>query len=478
MRVLTILLSLMIGLSNMIKAQTDLNRTDEKGNRIGYWIIKGADDKLIAKGRYNEGKREGEWKFYMSPIGRYAAVPDVIGNYEAGTKHGKWELTDSRSKITMKGKFNNGIMEGVWIVYDQDNTKLAAGQYASGIRQGQWLLFKDNKVMSSGLYENGQKMGEWKQDYFLEQGAVRVVGAFNYGDVERKGVVKYYKVERHPKFGNEELLVGTGTFLNGLKSGRWIEYNKGLKGEMIAVGYYDGEGRRTGTWATTLNNKPFREEAFNDGLRQGAFKSHYDNGNAKYSTFYENGMEIGFFSSFFENGKLKEKGAHTILENIISEDTIFYKIILPIEYNFLLVDEDYENLNYNSIDWIEEVDYSVPGEEFEKRWKEFLVYGKSKKYKIKEIIRKNKQSVRVGKYVQYFANEKVYLEGSYYPKMAVAYDPVSGKRERGFARDGEWKEYDEAGYLRFTYFYDKGELKKTEDSKGRPIDVFNNNVGG
>lgn len=477
---LILTMTLLLFQCQSIYAQTpNINKTDEQGNRVGYWIVKGADGKLLAKGRYNDnGEKEGEWKYYMSPVGRYTSTPDVIGYYENGMKHGRWEVVENRSKLAMKGKFNLGVMEGVWIIYDQDNIKLAAGRFENGIRQGQWILFKDNQMMAKGMYEGGIKVGQWDYDYYVEKGAGHIVGHYSHEHGQHRGKVDYYKVERHPKFGTEELLVGTGTYLNGLKSGRWIEYSQGMKGELISTGYYDGEGRKTGIWSTTLNSKPFREEAFNDGKRQGSFKSHYDNGNPKYSTYFENGLELGFFSSYYENGQVKEKGAHTILENTILEDTIWHKIELPIEYHFWLIDEDFEHLNFNAIDWIAEADPVIPAEELEKRWKEFKSYAKSKKYKIKEIIRTDKQTVRVGKYVSYYNSGKVFLEGEYHPKIVFAYNPATGRRERDFARTGEWKEYDEAGYLRYVYYYDKGELKKTEDSKGREVDLLNNNAGG
>ncbi len=462
-----------------IQAQAQINKTDEKGNRVGYWIIKGADDKLLAKGRYNDdGQKDGEWKYYLSPVGRYTGTPDVEGYYSNGVPHGKWQVTESRSKVSLKGKFNLGKMEGTWIFYNEDNVKVAAGFFEDGVRQGQWLLFKDGQVMGRGLYENGLKVGRWEYDYYVERGTVRIKGGYDHSNSRSEGKLEYYKVERHPKFGTEELLVGTGSFLNGLRSGRWIEYNPGLRGELIATGYYDGEGCKTGMWTTTLNGKPYREEAFNDGKRQGTFKSHYDNGNPKYSTFYENGLEIGYFSSYFEDGKVKEKGAHTILENTISEDTVWYKIALPIEYHFWLIEQDYEHLNFNAIQWLTEPDPVVSGDELKKRWKEYLSYGKESRYRIKEIIRTNRQTVRVGKYVQYYPNGKVYFEGEYHPKIVFAYNPITALRERGFARTGEWKEYDEAGYLRHVYIYDKGELKRMEDSKGREVDPFNIDATG
>jgi antitoxin component YwqK of YwqJK toxin-antitoxin module len=458
--------------STQIWAQNDkLNRTNANGDRIGFWIIKGEDGKLLSKGRYNdEGERHGLWKFYMSPIGRYASTPDVKGYYENGVKHGRWELVDSRSKMKMKGKFVEGQMEGVWIIYDEMGDKVAAGRYRDGIRHGEWLLFKDDQVMAKGLYEDGKKVGTWEYDYYVDRGQVRIKGAFSYDQTYEKGTMEYYKVERHPKFGTEELLVGTGSYLNGLKEGRWIEYAKGLKGELISTGYYDGEGRKTGRWKTTLDSKPYRDETFNDGKRQGTFKSYYENGEPKYSTYYDDGIELGYFTSYYDNGEVKEKGAHKILENKASADTIYYKIKLPYEFKFKLLDEDHEHLNYNAIDWIDVVDFSVPAAELESRWQEYLVYGKKEKYDVQDIVYHNRMKVRFGKYIKNHKTGKPHFEGTYIPELTFEFNPITGRRERNFAKDGEWIEYDEVGYVRYKFIFEQGKLVRIEDSKGRTLD--------
>jgi len=456
------------------KKRPKYNQINAEGQRIGYWIIKGKDGKPLAKGRYNEnGEKEGRWRFYISPIGRYADEPDVVGQYENGVKNGRWELVDSRTKIKMKGKFTNDSMNGVWIVYNHLDDKLAAGKYLNGIRQDEWLLFKDDRLMAKGRYTNSQKKGRWQYDYYIDKGNVHIKGEFDFGQERASGKMEYYKVDRHPRFGTEELLVGTGSFLNGLREGRWIEYKRGLNGgELVATGYYDGEGRRTGLWKTTLDADPFRQETFNDGKRQGVFKTYYDDGTPKYSTAYEDGLEVGFFTSYYESGEVRAKGAHTILKDQKDMDTLFYKIELPYEYKFKLVDQDFERLNYNAISWIDKVDYSVSADSLEEHWQEYLSYGLAKSFRIQKLTPRKQYSVRIGEYVQYHINGKEHIKGKYLPKLIIEYNPLTGRKERGYAKTGEWIENDPVGYLRFKYFFKDGILVRMENNKGRKIDPY------
>lgn len=364
-------------------------------------------------------------------------------------------------------------MNGVWIVYNHLDDKLAAGKYLNGIRQDEWLLFKDDRLMAKGRYTNGQKKGRWQYDYYIDKGNVHIKGEFDFGQERASGKMEYYKVDRHPRFGTEELLVGTGSFLNGLREGRWIEYKRGLNGgELVATGYYDGEGRRTGLWKTTLDAEPFRQETFNDGRRQGVFKTYYDDGTPKYSTAYEDGLELGFFTSYYENGEIRAKGAHTILKDQKDMDTLFYKIELPYEYKFKLVDQDFEALNYNAINWIDKVDYSVSADSLEERWQEYLSYGLAKEFRIQKLTPRKQYSVRIGEYVQYHINGKEHIKGKYLPKLIIEYNPLTGRKERGYAKTGEWVENDPVGYLRFKYFFKDGVLVRMENNKGRKIDPY------
>lgn len=450
----------------------DYNKTDANGNRIGYWIIKGKDDKLIAKGRYNDlGQREGEWKFYLSPVGRYTGDPDVIGSYEGGVKQGMWQITESRSKNKLKGKFTDGKMSDVWILYDNKDRKIAKGEYQDGYRHGRWIIYHSDQPMDMGLYENGVKIGTWYQDVFLEDSTVHVKGMFHYTPTRQEGAIEIYKVEKHPTFGYNEFVVGTGTYLNGKKNGRWIEYKRGLKGESIETGHYAGNGEREGLWESMVDGRPYQQIAYSNGLRQGPFKTFHDNGQVKYETFFDKGLEVGQYKSYYESGQVREQGSYTILEQDRIEDTIFYKIELPIEYHFQLVEmEDIESYNYNAIKWIRDGDFSIPIPELEKRFKEFLSYGKNKQLRVQELVRTQRQSARVGKFVSYYENGKIRSVGAYYPEVQYVRDHANNSETKEFAKDGEWKDYDDMGFLKLTSIYDRGKLIKKMDANGRTIE--------
>ena len=454
--------------STFISAQ--YNRTDDAGNPIGYWKITNQKGDLVAKGMYDDyNQRTGEWQYYLSPLAQYTKEPDVLGSYENGLMQGEWIVTESRSKISMRGNFEEGVMNGVWLMYDQKGKKLSKGEYLDGIRHGRWIIYHDNLPMLMGMYENGEKIGTWQLDYFLEKGTVHVKGEFTYSEGRQEGVVDIYKVENHPRLGKNEYLVGTGSFLNGKKTGRWIQYSPGLKGEIIEIGHYDGDGLKTGLWETTIDGQSYQKSSFNDGLRQGYFESYYDNGNSKYVTSFEQGLETGAYKSYYEDGTLKEEGGYTIINREYVEDTIYRKIALPIEFHFKLLEKDFDQYNFNAIRWMVEPDFTVASSTLMTRLEEYEQYGLNKKLDVEEIVKTKKQSARSGRFKSYHDNGELHMEGQYSPDFIL----VKGQGNsltRDYMKEGQWKEYDKLGYHKRTYIYEKGELQKVLDSHGDEIE--------
>ena len=449
------------------------NQTNEYGVKVGHWQYKDSNGKIMYEGHYNEeGKRDGEWYFYLAPVKRHTTEPDLIGNYKNGEKHGDWQYIDAKTRNLLKGKFLNDQIAGEWIYYDKKGRKLASGYFNSNfMRHGQWVIYYNNAPMTKGLYDNGLLSGQWLYDYYHEDSTVHIKGDFNYNAGNRTGYFEHYKVLRDPKFPIQESLVGHGAYSNGKKTGRWIEYSPGLKGEKIEIGHYDGNSQRTGLWETTINGKRVQEAFYNNGLLQGSFKNYYENGKPQYVTFYEKGLEHGAFSAYYESGKLKEKGHFTISNQEFVEDTIYKRMDLPYEFNFMIIDSiDLDKFNYNAISWITDMHYSYSADELFSRWKEVLNYGANANLQIESINKKYKHSVRSGEYVRFYESGNVHLEGSYLPYLHIE---KTGENSyvRSYARHGVWKEYDDVGYLKKIHYYEDGKLIRITDDADNPLNI-------
>ena len=60
--------------------------------------------------------------------------------------------------------------------------------------------------------------------------------------------------------------------------------------------------------------------------------------------------------------------------------------------------------------------------------------------------------------------------------VTEVFDPETNTIVQDFARDGEWKQYDENGYIMRSISYDKGKLLKMLDDKGNEMGVGSNSA--
>lgn len=449
----------------------------EDGMKVGSWAEIDQRGMVYARGSYSDNIRVGKWYFYVSPIARFTKEPDVIGEYnESGMKTGQWTLVDNSTKMKIIANFENDLLEGEMRYYDEDDDLIARGLMNAGIRHGKWIFYYNNEKMTEGFYKNGVKIDSWVYDYFPEK-TTHVKGKFDYIDGVKSGKIEYYRVENHPIFGPDELLSGIGKYTRGRKVGRWIEYKQGLKGQLVETGNYTAAGKRHGYWKTTLGRKNYQAAVYDNGVLNGAFKQYHDNGKLAYSTTYQNGFEVGQFTRYYENGNKEEEGTfeHTTTAGAVTRDTSYFILKLPIMYHFHLVDVDFQNLNYSYITWIDDIGWSIPPAELDRRFALFQDYGREPNRRFTNINVINKKVIRTGEYKAFHENGKLKLEGKYYPEVTEVFDPETNTIIKDFARDGEWKQYDDNGYLMRTIYYDKGDMIRILDDKGKEMGVNDDN---
>ncbi|BDS10726.1 toxin-antitoxin system YwqK family antitoxin [Aureispira anguillae] len=446
----------------------------ENGVKVGRWAHKDKRDLVYAEGTYQDGVREGRWLYFVSPISRYTHVADVKGDYtDAGKKTGTWTFISTQTKIRVEAQFDQDLMDGTCTYYASNGSVLATGLMSAGIRHGKWVFYHNGTKMTEGYYQNGVKIGDWSYDYYPDP-QMHIKGIFNFDDGVKNGKLEYYRVDRHPKFGTDELLSGIGTYSSGKKIGRWIEYNQGLKGEFVETGNYNRGGKRQGFWKSTIERRNYQAAIYENGVLNGIFKQYHDNGKLKYETTYKDGLPTGEFKRYFDNGNLEETGTTVFSPNPsdVTRDTVYYTLELPYEYHFQLVElPNFHRMGYHYATWLADPSYSIEPAELDRRFDIYKDYGLEPHKRIDNVKTIGKKAVRKGPYQAFFRNGKLKLEGSYYPKVTEVFDPETNTSVRDYARDGEWKQYDDNGYIMRTMTYDKGELIKMLDDKGNEMGI-------
>lgn len=451
----------------------------ENNKRAGKWTLKDERDLVFAQGTYKDDVRVGRWKFYLSPISRYANSADVEGTYdENGQKTGKWTFVSSETRIRVDAAFLDNKMEGRCSYHAPNGDVMAEGLMSNNIRHGKWIIYNNDHKMSEGYYQDGLKIGDWEYDFYPEDN-LHVIGTLNFDNGTKNGKLEFYKIDRHPHFGTEELLSGMGAYRNGKKIGRWIEYSQGLKGAFVETGNYTRAGQKNGYWKSTINRKNYQAAMYDKGILSGFFKQYHDNGKLKYQTNYVNGLPTGAFTRYFDNGNMEEKGTMVFSPNTaeITHDTLYYYLNLPYEYHFHIIEvDDFQHLDHHYIDWIAAPDFSIDPAELDRHFEIYKDYGHEPHKRITDIKIIGRKSVRQGDYQSFFKSGKLKLEGKYHPKVTEVFDPESNTIIQDFARDGEWKQYDENGYIMRTITYDKGKLTKMMDDKGNEMGIGSNSA--
>lgn len=161
-----------------------------KGKRIGEWVYYFPDGKLEQKGKFDsKGRAQGVWRWYHpcltpcsgetgklwreenyvnnkleGPIVDYSDSGKVItkGEYVDGEKEGPWmlEMLDYREE----GNYKSGKWEGEWKQYYVSSGSLRfVGSFIDDVPTGKHVFYyPDGKVRQEGKFVAGAKDGEWK----------------------------------------------------------------------------------------------------------------------------------------------------------------------------------------------------------------------------------------------------------------------------------------------------------------------------
>ena len=174
--------------------------------RIGEWVFYYPNGKIEQKGKYDKkGKAQGPWKWYyesgnlwreetyrndqqdgtmteyMDAADKDSAKVITKGDYIDGQKEGPWmfQMADYREE----GDYKDDKRDGEWKHYYTDTKKLRfVGKFIDGVPDGMQIYYYPNgKEKQTGKYEGGQKEGDWR--FYDESGFIFLTILFK-NDIE------------------------------------------------------------------------------------------------------------------------------------------------------------------------------------------------------------------------------------------------------------------------------------------------------
>jgi len=121
-----------------------------------------------SKGEYENGKRNGAWKFFFA-----TGKKRSNGRFEEGLRHGKWRLYHDNGKLRGQGKFRDDFMRGEW------SFRTTSGKddpTESGDYRHLQLNYADGTLRGRGYLKDERLHGDWV--YYWEDGTVQYAGRY------------------------------------------------------------------------------------------------------------------------------------------------------------------------------------------------------------------------------------------------------------------------------------------------------------
>ena len=209
-------ISLLLLMFNMfVFAQTDFNKTDDKGNKNGLWKGYYPESKRLRyDGTFNHGKEVGKFNFYDD-----TKAQTVIATREFNSKdNSAYTIFYNQSKsVVSEGKVVNKLYEGQWKYY-HENSKviMTLENYKKGKLEGIRSVYYPNaKIAEETNYINGIKNGFYKK--YTVDGIILEESNYVKGQFDGKAIY------REPN-GN---VASQGIYVNGKKKGMWQFYENG-----------------------------------------------------------------------------------------------------------------------------------------------------------------------------------------------------------------------------------------------------------
>jgi antitoxin component YwqK of YwqJK toxin-antitoxin module len=302
----------------------------------------------MSEGIMNYGKLEGKWTYWyengqIQTVGKYIKdKEDSIwtlysqdntilqeGNFNKGLKEGKWTYYYDDGKISHSGLYENDRINGKWIYYNQNGQIIQEVNYLRDHLNGEWTSWHENgNLYEKGFYTQDLKDGEWISHH--PNGSVNeelsykndTVNIHNVWDESGQQIVTDGYGEFISYFENENIDT-KGKIIKGKPQGLWTSYYEdGKKREELffenntskLMSFWTQEGTLSvkdgnGKYYLFYENGRLQIEGnFKNGLKEGEWRSFYENADDLEKNIYKDGKLNGLSEAWYENGVAQVTG--------------------------------------------------------------------------------------------------------------------------------------------------------------------------
>ncbi|MCB1177123.1 MAG: LIC20035 family adhesin [Leptospiraceae bacterium] len=270
---------------------------------------------LSKKGKYVNGKKEGEWEEYLVKevpnTKKNYSVLDKKGIYKDGERSGIWTYyyDEGAGRIGPKLKeanFENGKKDGKETKFNKEGLVIEISHYKNDLLNGEYINKTQGGLLEQeGQYLDDKKTGEWKEYHAKGK------------DDKLKAIINYKEDKKHGKetryYEDGKTKIAEGTFEDGLEKGPWKYFydngNVETEGAYIPIKapeepeVKDDTSSPTSTATLDVRSQVDKPKA----KKIGEWKRYYKSG----GLFFEgerDGKPKGTWTFYYKDGKVAAKG--------------------------------------------------------------------------------------------------------------------------------------------------------------------------
>ncbi|HJZ41959.1 MAG TPA: hypothetical protein VJ203_16435 [Bacteroidales bacterium] len=195
-----------------------------------------------------------------------------------GNPDGYWKTYFPTGMLKSEGNRKNHMLDSIWLFYNESGDTLQKVSYVMGKRNGYVIGYNvrdvadpidKGKVVSRELYVNDRKEG--RSFYYYDSG--RLQEEVEFAANKRNGISK--------EFDNEGMLITIQ------------RYNNGVLVERDRINRVDNAGLKQGVWRTFYENGRIMSEGnYKENVLNGPYKEYDENGNLKVMFQYAQGVML------------------------------------------------------------------------------------------------------------------------------------------------------------------------------------------
>ena len=253
------------------------------------------NNKLIEKGVYKEGRKNGTFFEYYSD-GKIKSETSFANGKRDGLR--KTYFTNGKPE-TVQG-FKDGVEDGVFQKWDWETGELRIDKkYKDGKEHGKQFVYASSNIgdlIIVSHYENGVQTGEYSETW--TNGITHEKG--QYKDGKKDGIWL-----RFHKSGKPE---ASTTYKNGRLNGEFKTFFPNGTTVAKMVTYVNDEPEGLVNEFSPNSGKLKSEYYIYNRVKEGEYKMYYDDGTLQEEGLFENGSEV-YRKEYYKNGQIKKISA-------------------------------------------------------------------------------------------------------------------------------------------------------------------------